>query len=284
MYCYRCGNQLPEASLYCNRCGTRVRPRRDQWQTDRDRSATGRPRAVHPEAPDPFEPRAQQSEAKRSRRTYVDPQDSEPPFIDSPPETDWELNEENWEEEWEETAEGEDWENDEEPLDEEVEDLDGDLDATTPRHPPSRREQVIFSINPAFYPVTTAYLVSSFFAVVLTAGLAYFNVNLLFVLLTAVATFVPAIVRHIQHIHTVFTLTTFKIEISTGLLSKKTQNIPLRHIQDVSVRESLSERLLGIGDIIVDAPAMESNTTLSNVREPRRYADLILGQIQRWNA
>jgi len=279
MYCYRCGNQLPEASLYCNRCGTRVRPRRDQWQTDRDRSATGRSKPVHP---DPLEPRARQSDANPSRRTDVDRQDSASPFIDPPPETDWEQNEESWEEEWEENIEGEEWENDEEPLDDE--EVDEELDTTTPRHLAPRREQVIFSINPAFYPVTTAYLVSSFFAVVLTAGLAYFNVNLLFVLLTAVVTFIPAIVRHIQHIHTVFTLTTFKLEVSTGLLSKKTQNIPLRHIQDVSVRESLSERLLGIGDIIVDAPAMESNTTLSNVREPRRYADLILGQIQRWNS
>lgn len=280
MYCYRCGNQLPEASLYCNRCGTRVRPRRDQWQTERDRSASGRPRPVLPDSPDPLEPRARQSEAKPSRHAYVDRQDSEPPFIPTPTETDWEQNEEIWDEEWEENAEGEDWEIEEELLDDA--EPDEDHEATTPRQP--RREQVIFSINPAFYPVTTAYLVSSFFAVVLTAGLAYFNVNPLFVLLTAVATFIPAIVRHIQHIHTVFTLTTFKLEISTGLLSKKTQNIPLRHIQDVSVRESLSERLLGIGDIIVDAPAMESNTTLSNVREPRRYADLILGQIQHWNA
>ena len=280
MYCYRCGNQLPEASLYCNRCGTRVRPRREQW----DRSSAGRPRPAHPEAPDPIEPRSRQSEAKPSRRTYVDPEDLDPRFLDSPPATDWEQNEEGWEEEWEEGSEEELWENDEEPLDEEVEDPDEDHDAATPRDPKQGREQVVFSINPASYPVTTGYLVSSFFAVVLTAGLAYFNVNLLFVLLTAVVTFIPAIVRHIQHIHTVFTLTTFKLEVSTGLLSKKTQNIPLRHIQDVSVRESLSERLLGIGDIIVDAPAMESNTTLSNVREPRRYADLILGQIQRWNA
>jgi membrane protein YdbS with pleckstrin-like domain len=214
----------------------------------------------------------------------VDPEDLDPRFLDSPPATDWEQNEEGWEEEWEEGSEEELWKNDEEPLDEEMEDPDEDLDAATPRDPKQGREQVVFSINPASYPVTTGYLVSSFFAVVLTAGLAYFNVNLLFVLLTAVVTFIPAIVRHIQHIHTVFTLTTFKLEVSTGLLSKKTQNIPLRHIQDVSVRESLSERLLGIGDIIVDAPAMESNTTLSNVREPRRYADLILGQIQRWNS
>jgi len=97
MYCYRCGNQLPEASLYCNRCGTRVRPRRDQWQTDRDRSATGRPRPVDSDSSDPLEPRARQSDAKPFRRTDVDRRDSESPLIDPPAETPWEQNEEIWE-------------------------------------------------------------------------------------------------------------------------------------------------------------------------------------------
>jgi membrane protein YdbS with pleckstrin-like domain len=285
MYCYRCGNKLPEASLYCNRCGTRVRPRRDQWQRDPDGLPSGRAGSGRSFSGDPLTPEAGESEATSSQRGYSNPKaPNSSPFIDRTRSSEWEESEEAWEEDWQDAAEAEEWDVDdgENDFDEESEDLEEETESLPPSTP--RREQVIFSINPAFYPVTTGYLLSSFLAVVLTAGLAYFNVNLLFVLLSVAVAFVPAIVRHIQHIHTVFTLTTLKIEISTGLLSKKTQNIPLRHIQDVSVRESLSERLLGIGDIIIDTPAMESNTTLSNIREPRRYADQILAQIQRWNA
>lgn len=41
--------------------------------------------------------------------------------------------------------------------------------------------------------------------------------------------------------------------------------------------------MLGIGDIIVDTPAMDSKLILNNVNNPRHYADLILEQLERWN-
>lgn len=285
MYCYRCGNKLPESSLYCNRCGTRVRPRRDQWQRDPDGWPSGRAGSGRSFPSDPLTPESGERDATSSQRGYSNPKaPNSSPVFNRTQSTDWEESEEAWEEDWQDAAEAVDWDVDDgdDDVDEEREGLEEETESLSPSTP--QQEEVVFSINPAFYPVTAGYLLSCFLAVVLTAGLAYVSVNLLFVLLTVAVAFVPAIVRHIQHIHTVFTLTTLKIEISTGLLSKKTQNIPLRHIQDVSVRESLSERLLGIGDIIIDTPAMESNTTLSNIREPRRYADQILGQIQRWNA
>ncbi|MFN6203422.1 MAG: PH domain-containing protein [Acidobacteriota bacterium] len=112
--------------------------------------------------------------------------------------------------------------------------------------------------------------------------IAYFNGGFLLSLGCAMVTFVPSVIKHIRHIHTIFTLTTIKLEISEGLFSKSTRNIPLRHIQDVAVRENFKERLLGIGDIVVDTPSMESRLILNNVNNPRHYADLILEQLERW--
>jgi len=144
-------------------------------------------------------------------------------------------------------------------------------------------ETVIFSINPAFHPVAMGYIVSSFISLAIAAILSFFHVSLWVVFGAAIIAFIPSIIRHIRHLHTVFTLTTIKLEISEGLFSKTTRNIPLRHIQDVSVRENFKERMLGIGDIIVDNAAIDSSLILGNVNNPRQYSDLILEQLERWN-
>jgi membrane protein YdbS with pleckstrin-like domain len=144
-------------------------------------------------------------------------------------------------------------------------------------------ETVIFSINPAFHPVAMGYIVSSFISLAIAAILSFFHVSLWVVFGAAIIAFIPSIIKHIRHLHTVFTLTTIKLEISEGLFSKTTRNIPLRHIQDVSVRENFKERMMGIGDIIVDNAAIDSSLILSNVNDPRQYSDLILEQLERWN-
>jgi uncharacterized membrane protein YdbT with pleckstrin-like domain len=142
---------------------------------------------------------------------------------------------------------------------------------------------VIFSINPAFYPVTSSYVLSIFSALLLAMIISFFNGGFFLAMAIASIAFVPSFIKHIRHIHTIFTLTSIKLEISEGLFSKSTRNIPLRHVQDVAVRENFKERMLGIGDIIVDTPAMDSKLILNNVNNPRHYADLILEQLERWN-
>jgi len=81
----------------------------------------------------------------------------------------------------------------------------------------------------------------------------------------------------------VYTLTTTKVEIRSGILSKSAQSIPLRHIQDVTVSETLKERVIGIGDVLIDSAALDSKMAMNNIRNPRKYANLIMDQLQNWN-
>lgn len=265
MYCYRCGNKLPEESLFCNRCGTRVPTTPERVRRTKP---SGAPGSVPPEAAI-----SSTTTAKSAKRAEL-PEEPEEQFE---PDDDF-----GGAEEWdEEEATGMD-EDEDEAGDEELIDDEEDQAAELPAPYRSPGEKVIFSINPAFYPVTTGYIISTFSALLLVAVVAFFKLGLWLALGGGVLIFIPSVIRHIRHLHTIFTLTTIKLEISEGLFSKTTRNIPLRHIQDVSVSENFSERLLGIGDIIVDTPAMETTLTLNNVNDPRRYADLILEQLERW--
>lgn len=144
-------------------------------------------------------------------------------------------------------------------------------------------EEIIFRINPAFYPVAASYFVSIIGALLVAGAVAYLRGSFWIVLIFSVVFITPAIVRHIIFVQTIYTLTTVKIEVRTGLFSKNSRNIPLRHIQDVYVSETFKERMLGIGDVVIDTAATESKMSLDNINEPRKYADMILDQLHNWN-
>ena len=87
---------------------------------------------------------------------------------------------------------------------------------------------------------------------------------------------------HIRRNTVRYTLTDAKMEIDKGLIARTTRNIPLSKIQDVTVKASIPQRLLGFGDLIVDNASEEGGTTvLHNISKPRHYADLLLRELRR---
>ena len=141
-------------------------------------------------------------------------------------------------------------------------------------------DQVIFSITPAFYEVLPSYLLAAVLSLIVTAGVAYARGSLGIALIAAVIFFIRPIFRHMRLRRTVYTLTTTKLEIRTGILSKDAKNIPLRHIDNVEVSETLKERLIGIGDVLIDSAALDTKMVLNNIKNPRKYADMIMDQLQ----
>ena len=145
------------------------------------------------------------------------------------------------------------------------------------------KEQVIFSVTPAFYEVLPSYLAAVALSLIVTAGVAYARGNFGIALIAAAVFFIRPFFRHMRLRRTVYTLTTTKLEIRTGILSKDAKNIPLRHIDNVEVSETLKERLIGVGDVLIDSAALDSKMVMNNIKNPRKHADLILDQLQYWN-
>ncbi len=143
-------------------------------------------------------------------------------------------------------------------------------------------EEVIFSITPAFYEVGLSYFLAGVLSLIVTAAVSYTRGPLSIAVMVATICFLYPVLQHIKLKHTVYTLTSIKVQIQSGIFSKSARNIPLRHIQDVTVNETLKERLIGIGDILLDSAAMEGNIAMTNIKNPRKYADLILDQLQYW--
>jgi membrane protein YdbS with pleckstrin-like domain len=144
-------------------------------------------------------------------------------------------------------------------------------------------DQVLFRIRPAFYEVGFAYATATLLALTAAGLIGYFGGPFKVALILAVIFFLFPAYKHIQRNRIVYTLTPSRIEIDSGLFSRNTRNIPLRNIQDVTTSATVGQRLLRLGDVIIDSASDAGKIMMRNVRNPRRYADLILAQLHRWN-
>ncbi len=243
MFCHRCGNEIPDGSVYCNRCGAKMRTQDERLRKPSVTSPPPRPARRYPTL-----------EQRPSARPV---EESEEIFDDQVYHS-------------RASARQHDRRN-------------AQVDDRAPKEVNQQGEGIIFRINPTFYPVLVAYIISIISSLLVGAVIAYLQGSYWIVLAFSTVFFIPSIIRHIQLINIVYLLTDVKVEIISGFFSKSSRNIPLRHIQDVFVSETFKERVLGIGDIIIDTAASGSKMTLENIHDPRKYADLILNQLHRFD-
>lgn len=144
------------------------------------------------------------------------------------------------------------------------------------------QEEIIFRIGPAFYFVTAAYVVAILLSILLTTAAAKLGLPIGVALAISALLFLYPLRLHIENKRIAYTLTSIKVEVEEGLFSQTVRNIPLRHIQDVSIIQPLSDRILGVGDVRIDSEAAAGTITMRHIDNPREYADLILDQLQYW--
>lgn len=144
-------------------------------------------------------------------------------------------------------------------------------------------EKQLFSITPTLKFVWLGYVITAFVALLLVAILSVFlpAVGALPGVIIGLLLFLIPAFYHVRKKLVRYTLSESKLEIDTGLISRTTVNIPLRRIQDVTVRAGIFQRILGFGDIIVDNAGTEGvQVILKDIDSPRRYADTMLKQMR----
>jgi membrane protein YdbS with pleckstrin-like domain len=67
-----------------------------------------------------------------------------------------------------------------------------------------------------------------------------------------------------------------KLCYETGILSKSRRTMELRKVQDVRVDQTVSQRMLNMGDITVETAGESSRITMHAIDDPHRAADHIL--------
>ena len=149
----------------------------------------------------------------------------------------------------------------------------------------SAAEKEVFSIAPTMKFVKAGYIVAAplaiLFVALISALLSSYVPIWVAVVLGLLLFLVPGF-YHLKQKFVRYTLTETKLEIDSGFISRNTRNVPLRRIQDVTVSATPWQRLLGIGDLLIDNASDEGGKTmLKNIDTPKRYADELLEQMRR---
>jgi uncharacterized membrane protein YdbT with pleckstrin-like domain len=82
--------------------------------------------------------------------------------------------------------------------------------------------------------------------------------------------------KHWRRQLTKITINGDKLRYEIGLLSKVTRTIQLSKVQDVTVRQGLGQRLMGVGDLSIETAGETSRLTISNIDQPQEIADRIM--------
>ncbi len=151
-------------------------------------------------------------------------------------------------------------------------------------------EQEIFTICPTLMFVKVGYAAAVIGAFLLVALLVQLDtwqklgISPWFFVLAGLSLLLIPAFYHLKRNVVRYTLTDSKVQIDEGFISQKTRNVPLRNIQDVMVSSSISQRMLGFGNLIIEN-ASESNgrIVLKNVDTPKHYADILLKQMRQLN-
>jgi uncharacterized membrane protein YdbT with pleckstrin-like domain len=126
---------------------------------------------------------------------------------------------------------------------------------------------------------------------VLTALGALLLVALISAFLPAVSTWIAILIAlllflipafyHVKQKLVRYTLTDNKLEIDEGFISRTTRSVPIRRIQDVTVSSTVTQRMLGFGDLVIDNAGEDGGKIiLKNINVPKRYADILLKQMR----
>jgi Predicted membrane protein len=141
----------------------------------------------------------------------------------------------------------------------------------------------IFSITPTIKFVMLGYVAAVVAAFVLVALVSIFLpvVGSIPAVIVGIALLLIPAFYHLRKKLVRYTLTDTMIEIDRGLISRTTQNIPLRRVQDVTVTASVLQRMLGYGDIEIDnASETAGKVILDDIDSPKKYSELILKQMR----
>lgn len=82
-------------------------------------------------------------------------------------------------------------------------------------------------------------------------------------------------IRYMSWINTYFVITSDRIIFRTGVVSKSSIDIPLESVNNVLSNQSVLERLLGLGDILIESAGETGQQRFTDVKKPEQVKNII---------
>ncbi|MEY2477542.1 MAG: hypothetical protein QOG87_2857 [Actinomycetota bacterium] len=91
-------------------------------------------------------------------------------------------------------------------------------------------------------------------------------------------------VRYLKWRTTNFVLTTDRLIHRAGVLAKQGREIPLERINDLTVNQSIFERIIRAGDVMIESGGERGQSLLSDLPNPFKVQNAIYAEIERTQA
>lgn len=138
------------------------------------------------------------------------------------------------------------------------------------------------TIRPSMKTVWAAYALAV--AVIIAGAWLYFEYAddkprwLLAILLIA---FLPPLKMHLKRRIVSLRFQDDHLILETGFLSRTRRTVDTAKIQDVTVQQTFGQRLLGVGDLILESAGESGRMSIANLDRPREIADAIINSSKR---
>jgi membrane protein YdbS with pleckstrin-like domain len=139
----------------------------------------------------------------------------------------------------------------------------------------SEDEELIYDLRPHWLTLVVPVLLTVVVAVVVLAAWVVMPAGdlqqpaRLAVSLLGVAVLLATVVGRVARWATThFVLTTERLIFRSGLVAKFGREIPLERINDVTFSQSLFERVIGAGDLLLESAGEHGQSRFSNIRDP----------------
>ena len=70
------------------------------------------------------------------------------------------------------------------------------------------------------------------------------------------------------------------VEVNIGIFYRDMTRIEYRHIRGVNLRQSLFNRLMSIGQILVSTSGMDTELKISDIKRPVYFTDIIKNKLK----
>lgn len=136
----------------------------------------------------------------------------------------------------------------------------------------AEHESIVFDLKPHFIAVIPSILWT---ILAVAAGIAvdvYAEglVTTIAVILIAIAWMLLAIPPFLRWQFTLFVLTTDRLITREGVIAKRSKEIPLERINDVAFNQTVLERMLKAGDLLIESAGETGQNRIYNVRDPEK--------------
>ena len=99
-------------------------------------------------------------------------------------------------------------------------------------------------------------------------------------LILLVVTFVWLVIRYLKWLTTNFVITSNRLIFRQGVIGKSGIEIPLERVNNVNFHQSVFERMLGAGDLLIESGGEDGQQRFTDIRHPAQVQNLIHAQME----